>query len=155
MTTYPPKVETLRRPWRAAIGAAGLAAVAVFFVAGIPSAAPVGQMILIVLAGLAVVAAVRMARSGVYVTEDGITVRDTLRTRQLGWRQIQEISAASDDQRFRTLGIVTTDGRRVRCYALSTAFLEDPASQRFQVMHERLSRQLRHARAAGRASVFG
>jgi len=152
MTTYPPKEETLRRPWRAAVGAAVLAALAVFFVVGVPSAGTIGQVILIVLAGLAVVAAVRMARSGVYVTEDGITVRDTLRTRHLGWREIRDISPASDDQRFRTLGIVTADGTRIRCRALSTAMLEDPSSHPFQVMHQRLSRQLERARAAGRSS---
>jgi hypothetical protein len=106
--------------------------------------------VLTILAAVAVAGAVRMARSGVYVTQDGITVRDLVRTRHLRWHDICDISAASDDSTFRTLGIVMRDGTRVRCFALSPMRFEDLSGHRFQLLHERLARQVERARADGR-----
>jgi hypothetical protein len=150
-TTYGPGPETLRRPGRAAGGAAAFLLLAAFFAFGTTTAGGVvGGAALVVLSALSVIGAVRMARSGVYVTRDGITVRDALRTRRLPWRDIREISAATADPAFRMLGIVMSDGTRVRCTALATMLFEDATNYRFQLMQERLEQQLARARSDGR-----
>jgi Bacterial PH domain len=149
--TVSPDAETIRRPARAAGGAAVLLALAVFFAVGVVfGGGGVGPVVLAVLAVLAIVGAYRMAVSGVYVNADGITLRDALRTRHIPWWEVRGISPATDDAAFRTLGILTSDGGRVRCAALTSNRFEDVDGQRFQLMHERLERQLERARAEGR-----
>jgi len=149
-STYGIEPEVIRRPGRAAAGALVLLAVAVFFGYGAVQTGGGAAVVLILLCTVAVAAAVRMARSGVHVDADGITVRDLIRTRHLPWHDICDISAAADDAQFRTIGIMMRDGSRVRCFALSPMRLEDVAGHRFQLLHERLARQVERARADGR-----
>ncbi len=76
-------------------------------------------------AGLAVAGAalagfaVRIIRSGVVVDDEGLTVRNWLRTRRLAWSEIAGFSPAWDDKQHRRIGIALTGGGRVSCPALT------------------------------------
>jgi hypothetical protein len=124
-------VDVIRRPVRSAVGAGLLGIVTLFALGGVVSAHSVsGVIVWGLLLVLAASAAVRMARSGIVVDQNGLMVRDTVRTRRIEWGQVQYISPATDDPAFRAVGVVTQDGR-VRCYALSALrFERDPSGAR-------------------------
>jgi len=109
--------ELIRRPVRAAAGAAVLAAVGVVALIGIGSVQSLGGRIFFgLVVVLDVVLVVRTARSGVVVGPDGLVVRHTLRTRRIGWDEVEYISPPEQDP-HRAVGVVTREGR-VTCFAL-------------------------------------
>jgi hypothetical protein len=149
--TTPKATVTIRRPLRAGTGAV-LFGVLDLFLAGAVVVAHglLGKLFWGALLILAVVTTIRMARSAVVVTPDGLTLRDTLRTHRLSWSQVQYISPASDDPAFRAIGVVTRDGRQLRCAALMALRFERSSDPRLQKLYERLNGHLQLARAEGR-----
>ena len=73
-----------------------------------------------VIAVLAAVVLVRIGRSGVVVTEDGLVIRNWWRSHTVPWRQIVGFSSADEDHQHRTVGLNLVGDRRLSCPALQT-----------------------------------
>jgi len=141
-------IEIVRRPGRAAAGAALLAVIGVVGFAGIASVHSVaGRVFFGLVVVLDAVAVVRMARSGVVVGPSGLVVRDTLRTRHIAWDDVEYISPPSDDPAFRAVGVVTRHGR-IRCSALGALRFESAQAPRVRRPYARLSSHFETARKA-------
>jgi hypothetical protein len=63
---------------------------------------------------------------------------------------VQYISPATEDPAFFAIGVVTHDGRRLRCYALSPMRSERKWEPRMQRLYERLNAHHEAARMNGR-----
>ena len=116
-----------------------------------------GVIGLVVLGVAAAVALVRIIRGGVLVTEDGIVIRNWVRSYPLPWSRISAFSPASDDKRNYTVGVLTTDGRRVSCSALrflgGFSFVGPPRYEQLAAQNtaaDRLADYIDRAERAGR-----
>jgi hypothetical protein len=58
-------------------------------------------------------------RVGVYYNEDGLLLRNLVGVRRIRWADVNRISPASEDG-LEYVGIVMTNGKRIRCHALGT-----------------------------------
>jgi PH (Pleckstrin Homology) domain-containing protein len=95
---------------------AALYGLCVFAVVSSPTTG--GKVALGVLALIGVALMIRIIRAGVVVTEDGLVVRNWLRTHAVEWSRVDSFSPARDDLRHHTLGLVLADGRRLPCPAV-------------------------------------
>lgn len=142
----------LRRPWRAAFGAALLGVVDALLLALLWSATSLGgdaffgAALTVMLYGT-----VGTALARVEVDRDGIVVRNGWRVRRLPWRQIAFISPATDDRAHRSVGVAMLGGPRVRCFAVGSMRWETVHSPVQRRVYETLHAQLVAARADGRA----
>lgn len=143
--------EVIRRPGRRALGTLSLGVVDGFLLVGLLSTHRAADFVVgVALLSVAIYVTAGMWRSGVAVTREGLTVRNTLRTRHVPWSRIVFISPASDDPAFRAVGIATVGGERVRCHALGAMRWEGASHPRIQKLYERLNDHLEAARADGR-----
>jgi hypothetical protein len=82
---------------------------------------------------------------GIWVDNDGLTMRQIFWTRRIRWTDVDRISPAGEDwQKY--VGVVLKDGRRIRCAALGAGRIErasrlDPYVQQLQALKEEASRQ--------------
>lgn len=142
----------IRRPERAAAGAAGLGFVGVVALIGVGSVQSVGGRIFFgLVVVLDAVLVIRTARSGVVVGPDGLVVRHTLRTRQIRWDEVEYISTPEQDA-HRAVGLVTRGGR-VTCYALGAFRWETAWAPEVRRPYERLSRYFAAVRAEPRSAL--
>jgi PH (Pleckstrin Homology) domain-containing protein len=78
-------------------------------------------------ATVCVVITVRMARVAVIAGPDGLTLRQTWRTLRFAWADVDHVAPATADP-LRYVRVTLRDGRRIRCSALCTGRMEDPAT---------------------------
>lgn len=144
--------EMIRRPARAAAGVAVLAIAGVIALIGVGSVQSLGGRIFFgLVVVLDVVLVVRTARSGVLVAPGGLTVRHTLRTRQIRWDEVEYISPPEQDA-HRAAGLVTRDGR-ITCHALGAFRWETAWAPEVRRPYERLSRYFAAVRAEPRSAL--
>ena len=79
-----------------------------------------GKIALAVIAVLAAVALVRIVRSGVVVTEDGLVIRNWWRSHTVPWWQIVGFFRPTRVVGTRTIGLNLVGDRRLSCPALQT-----------------------------------
>ncbi len=154
--------EIIRRPVKVVTGAVVLGLLDVFLVAALAVVNTLsGGIFFGLLLVLAVVATVRMARSGVVVDPSGLTVRGTFRTHRIPWDQVLYIAPATDDMAHSAISVMTRDGTRVRCHGLAAmridlvrwgpSFRDGPP---FRQLYARLNQHLEIARADGRCPAL-
>lgn len=142
----------LRRPLRAALSATlfGLADLVL-----VELLITTGQLIgtLFVAAALAVMlyGTVGAALARIEVDQDGVVVRNGWRVRRIPWPDVMFISPATDDPAFRTVGVATRNGPRVRCSAVGAMRWESRESPVQRRMYAQLHQRLLTARAYGLA----
>jgi hypothetical protein len=113
-------VVRVRRLVRVVSGTVAFAAFAVLLLIGLPTAhSRPGSIALVILAALSAGLAVRAAGASVAIGGDGVVVRDVFHTHRLGWADVVRLASSSDDFLHGTAAIETTDGRRIRLFALN------------------------------------
>lgn len=83
-------------------------------------------------------------RVGVVADAGGLILHQLFRTRRIRWQDIERISPATDDV-AKYVGVITKDGRRIRCAALGAGRLE--RSARLNSYVDELNAFLREAQA--------
>jgi hypothetical protein len=142
----------LRRPARAAAAAVGLVLVDVLLIGLLAAAHGVaGRLFFGVALAVMLYGTVGTALARIEVDGDGIVVRNGWRVRRIPWRQVAYISPAADDSAFKSVGVATVGGPRVRCYAIGATRRESAHSPFQRKMYEQLHALLLIARADGRA----
>lgn len=146
----------LRRPLRAALSVALLGVVDLVLAGLLVRAGSLGGA-LFPAAALAVMlyGTVGAALARIEVGPDGVVVRNGWRVRRIPWADVVFISPATDDPAFRTVGVATRNGPRVRCFAIGAMRWESTQSPVQQRMYEQLHDRLTAARAAGLATDPG
>jgi len=142
----------LRRPWRAALSVALLGVVDLLLAGLLVRAGSLGSALFLA-AALAVMlyGTVGAALARIEVDHDGVVVRNGWRVRRISWPDVVFISPATDDPAFRTIGVATRNGPRVRCFAVGAMRWESTQSVVQRRMYEQLHERLVAARAAGLA----
>lgn len=145
-----PVTEVINSPVRNIVGSAILSLVVLFGAAGTVIADSLfGKAFYLLVTVAGGTAVVRAARAAVVVRQDGLVIRDTVRTRRVPWSDVHDIWSAAEDPAFRAVSVVTTTGH-IRCSALGAFRRESPYSPRLRRLYERLHRHLGAARADGR-----
>jgi hypothetical protein len=142
----------LRRPGRVAAAIIPLVIVDVLLIflllsaGGLPGALFFGVALVVMVYGT-----VGTARARVDIGADGVVIRNGWRVRRIPWREVAFISPATDDPAFKSVGVATVGGPRVRCFAVGSLRWENAHSPVQHQMYEALNAHLLAARAAGRA----
>jgi hypothetical protein len=146
----------LRRPLRAALSAA-LLGLSDLVLTGllINAGSLTGALFLAAALAVMVYGTVGAARARIEVDHDGVVVRNGWRVRRIPWTDVVFISPATDDPAFRTVGVATRNGPRIRCFAVGAMRWESTESPVQRRMYQQLHQRLVAARAAGLAPDHG